>query len=89
MRTAGLPDFKKLWGIIEQTLPAGNYRMTVSNNYQLAEWQGKRSFFLTHISPAGGRNYLLPILCLLAGFSSLAAVVVLWRRIVRYRSSLE
>lgn len=89
MRTAGLPDFKKLWGVVEQTLPPGQYRMTVTNNYQLAEWQGRRTFFLTHISPAGGRNYLLPVLCLLAGLASLAAVAVLWRKILRYRTSLE
>lgn len=31
MRTAGLPSFRKLWGIIDQDLPEGKYTISVSN----------------------------------------------------------
>lgn len=31
MRTAGLPDFKKLYRIIEQDIPAGAYTVNVTN----------------------------------------------------------
>jgi hypothetical protein len=31
MRTAALPDFRKLWGRIEQDLPAGKYYYTIQN----------------------------------------------------------
>lgn len=33
MRTAALPDFRKLWGRIEQNLPAGKYYYLINNCY--------------------------------------------------------
>ena len=35
MRTAGLPDFRKLWGKIESDLSAGDYNLTISNSIVL------------------------------------------------------
>jgi hypothetical protein len=32
MRTAGLPEFRKLWGRIETQLPAGNYLININNS---------------------------------------------------------
>jgi hypothetical protein len=33
MRQAGLPNFKKLWGIIDQDLKAGTYKLEIDNKY--------------------------------------------------------
>lgn len=33
MRTAGLPNFKKLWGKIEIDLQPGDYHVKIKNNY--------------------------------------------------------
>ena len=35
MRTAGLPNFRKLWGKIDTDLKAGQYKVKISNNYQV------------------------------------------------------
>lgn len=32
MRIASLPDFRKLWARIPETLPAGQYSITISNS---------------------------------------------------------
>ena len=38
MRTSGLPNFKKLWGVINQDLAPGNYTLHVIFNYNSKEW---------------------------------------------------
>jgi hypothetical protein len=35
MRTAGLPNFRKLWGRIDGTLEAGVYQMDIMNEYDV------------------------------------------------------
>ena len=43
MRTAGLPNFRKLWGRIEPKLiTKGKYRVTIQNNYETTAFQGKK-----------------------------------------------
>ena len=40
MRTAGLPNFRKLWGRIDMTLQPGEYYLKVINNYEVSPFQG-------------------------------------------------
>jgi hypothetical protein len=40
MRTSGLPNFKKLWGVINTDLTPGNYTIDVGLNYVSTEWEG-------------------------------------------------
>jgi hypothetical protein len=40
MRTAGLPNFRKLWGRIEDGLEPGSYWLEIDNQYQVAPFQG-------------------------------------------------
>ena len=46
MRTAGLPNFRKLFGKIDQDLPAQTYYVTVTNNtfssktYDVSKFKG-------------------------------------------------
>jgi len=35
MRTSGLPNFRKLWGVIREKLVAGKYRIDISNTYNV------------------------------------------------------
>jgi len=35
MRTAGLPNFRKLWGTITDDLPAGEYTLKIEDNYEV------------------------------------------------------
>jgi len=41
MRTAGLPNFRKLWGKIDTTgLEPGKYQIKIENNYKVDKFQG-------------------------------------------------
>jgi len=68
---------------------AGEYQMIASNAFNITEWHGNKYFILTTGSPAGGKNYLLPILFLFTSIASIAAVVVLWNRVNHYRKYLS
>ena len=35
MRTAGLPNFRKLWGKIETDMLAGSYHITITNSINI------------------------------------------------------
>lgn len=61
MRTAGLPNFRKLWGRINKTLTAGNYALLINNNYDVAGFQGAKMFVLSTSGPFGGKNSFLEI----------------------------
>ena len=75
MRTAGLPNFRKLWGKINEPLLPGNYELLIMNNYEVKPFQGKKSFVISTTNALGGKNYFLAIcyitvgtLCMLFSF---------------------
>ena len=86
MRTSGLPNFKKPWGKIHRTLPAGKYKVKVNNRYKSRQWEGNRSFLLTTLSLVGGSNYLLPSTFALIAFLSLIAIIFFCRRFKSLKS---
>lgn len=67
MRTAGLPNFRKLWGRITETLPAGTYTVRINNNYEVASFDGKKSFVISTTNALGGKNYFLAICYIVVG----------------------
>ncbi len=67
MRTAGLPNFRKLYGRIENGLVAGDYTMQINNNYDVSSFDGKKSFVLSTTNTLGGKNYFLAICYLVVG----------------------
>ena len=74
MRTAGLPNFRKLWGVIPDRLAAGTYTLRIANNYDVSSFSGHKSFVLSTTNILGGQNYFLAVcyivvgaLCLLFG----------------------
>ena len=42
MRTAGLPNFRKLYGKIETDLKPGVYELDIMNNYDVSSFDGKK-----------------------------------------------
>jgi len=75
MRTAGLPNFRKLWGRIEGPMKPGSYYIEVDNQYEVLPFQGKKSFVISTTNALGGKNYFLAIcyitvgtLCMLFSF---------------------
>lgn len=67
MRTAGLPNFRKLWGKINQRLEPGNYTVVINNNYDVKSFEGKKSFVLSTTNALGGKNYFLAICYIVVG----------------------
>lgn len=67
MRTAGLPNFRKLWGKINQNLKPGNYKLDIENNYEVSTFEGKKSFVLSTTNALGGKNYFLAICYIVVG----------------------
>lgn len=59
MRTAGLPDFKKLYRIIDQDIESGDYTVTVTSNYNVKPFNGKKHFVLSTTTWIGGKNPFL------------------------------
>ncbi|PAV90273.1 hypothetical protein WR25_14279 [Diploscapter pachys] len=80
MRTAALPNFRKLWRLVDRSipeyrngLPAGKYQLLVHSNYNVTAFSGKKAFILSTTSWAGGKNSFLGIAYLVVG--SLAIVL--------------
>ncbi|KIH46067.1 / CDC50 family protein, LEM3 family [Ancylostoma duodenale] len=86
MRTAALPNFRKLWRLLDRTadtpltpglfregLPAGQYEVIVHSNYPVTVFGGRKSFVVSTTSWAGGKNSFLGIAYLVVG--SLAIVL--------------
>ena len=67
MRTAGLPNFRKLWGKIKTDLPVDAYKIHIQNNYKVSNFKGKKSFVLSTTNALGGKNYFLAVCYITVG----------------------
>jgi uncharacterized membrane protein YuzA (DUF378 family) len=75
MRTAGLPNFRKLYGVIQKDLPKGTYYLQINNNYEVNSFSGTKKFVLSTTNLLGGQNYFLAIAYIVVG--SLCMVLAL------------
>jgi hypothetical protein len=76
MRTAGLPNFRKLWGKIESDLIAGDYTVNITNNYDVNSFAGNKYFVLSTSGAFGGKNPFLAIAyCVIGGICLLIAII--------------
>ena len=71
MRTAGLPDFRKLWGKLDDGISKGTYELQVTNNFDTAPFNGTKSFVLATTTGLGGKNDLLGFSFVVLGLISL------------------
>lgn len=67
MRTAGLPNFRKLWGKIETDMESARYKVVIENNYAVDTFQGKKYFVLSTTNALGGKNYFLAVCYIVVG----------------------
>jgi hypothetical protein len=80
MRTSGLPDFKKLWGRIETDLEAGQYIVSVNNNYNSTAWEGSRFVHLTTKTVFGGKNIVMPCAFMVLGVGCIVASLFFFKK---------
>lgn len=67
MRTAGLPNFRKLYGKIEKDMKAGEYDLTITNKYDVQSFDGSKYFVLSTTNVFGGTNYFLAVCYIVVG----------------------
>lgn len=67
MRTAGLPNFRKLYAVIENNLKQGTYQLVISSAYDVSAFNGKKSFVLSTTNSLGGQNYFMAIAYIVVG----------------------
>lgn len=75
MRSAGLPNFRKLWGKISNGLDSGNYVLQVQNEFVVSSFGGSKTFFLSTTNSMGGKNTILMQAYILAGVSCLCIAI--------------
>jgi hypothetical protein len=86
MRTAGLPNFRKLWGRIDGVLEPGLYQLQLKNNFEVQPFQGTKSFVLTTTNSLGGNNYFLSVVYIIVGSACMFLVVLFGIYYIRKRN---
>ena len=67
MRTAGLPDFRKLYRKIDATLIPGDYLLAVDEFFDTTSFGAEKHLILATTSGFGGRNFVLGIALIVLG----------------------
>ncbi len=68
MRTAALPTFRKLYGIVEGNFKKGDQlEFTVNANYEVESFSGSKSLLISTVGEFGGKNPYLGIAYIVVG----------------------
>lgn len=87
MRTAGLPNFRKLYGVIEGPLTAGTYTLEIENSYDVESFEGQKSFVLSTTNALGGQNYFLAISYIIVGALCIVFAIIFFGAFMSRKSA--
>lgn len=80
MRTAAFPNFRKLWGKIEDDLDKGNYSVQIASLYDANSYDGEKWIVLSTVNSLGGDNSFLGVLFLIfSGISLFFALLFVFK----------
>lgn len=88
MRTAGMPNFRKLWGEIDADLKAKtSYKFVIQNNYDASLFKGAKHIILSTTNAFGGKNDFLAV-CYLV-FGSLCIILAIFFFIAHLKKAAQ
>ena len=71
---------QKLWGRINQPLPAGKYSLLAENNYKINNMRIKKGAKISQSSRFGGKSYFIPIMFTLASIGCIIYAIVFYKK---------
>jgi hypothetical protein len=83
MRTAGMPNFRKLYGRVNTDIEPGMYQVVIQNNYNVEDFTGIKKFVLSTSNATGGTNYFLSWCYIITGALCIVfalAFSIMWAR---------
>ncbi len=82
MRTAGLPEFRKLWGVIDNGISLGTYTFMINNNYNPNVFGGSKDIIFSTAGVFGGKNMFIEIcFWVLFGLCLLMSVILIGMKV--------
>ncbi|KAJ3220202.1 hypothetical protein HDU67_005528 [Dinochytrium kinnereticum] len=86
MRPAGLPNFRKIWGRTDKSIPKGTYNINIKNNFDVASYGGTKSIVISTVSILGGKNPFLGVAYIVVGVLCwILGIVFLLRHMIKPR----
>jgi hypothetical protein len=89
MQNSGSITKYKLWGRIEQPLPAGKYNLVAENNFKIGDLSIKKGILLVNPSAFGSAVYWFPVVYIIMGVACFAYAVFLKVKLPDYDALLQ
>lgn len=70
MGISALPDFRKLWGRIEEDLDSGKYKVAIESLYDVQEFNGEKHIILSTTGTFGGKVTFIGIAYVAVGVAA-------------------
>jgi hypothetical protein len=77
MRTAALPEFRKLYRVIDTKLEPGEYTVVVRNNFNVEYFEGEKAIMLATTTSLGAPNSKLGVSYVIVGVLCVVSAVAL------------
>ena len=91
MRPSGLPNFRKLWGRIDNELEKGDYYFMINDVFDVKKFKGKKYVIISNANMLGGKNDGLAICFIIVGVLSIVIGItfLIWYFIKKSKEEKE